>query len=90
MTRGMDENEIVARISALYPGATIDVSGADCSFEVYVISELFAGKNTLQRQKSLLDLFRQELKSGSLHALSIKARTPAEQASTGGLVQIQR
>ena len=86
----MDENEIIARIASLYPGAAVDINGADCSFEVYVISELFAGKNTLQRQQSLLDLFKAELKSGKLHALSIKARTPDEQAANSGLVQIQR
>lgn len=85
----MDENEIITRIRSLYPDAAVDVSGADCSFEVYAVSEQFAGKNTLQRQRSLLDLFKAELKSGKLHALSIKARTPSELAANSGLVQIQ-
>lgn len=85
----MDEHEITARITALYPDALVDINGADCNFEVYVISEQLAGKNTLQRQRSLLDLFKDELKSGKLHALSIKARTPSEQAGSAGLVQIQ-
>ena len=85
----MDENEIVARIRSLYADAVIDINGADCSFEVYVISEQLTGKNSLQRQKSVLDLFKDELKSGKLHALSIKARTPQEQAGNAGLVQIQ-
>ena len=85
----MDEKEIIARITSLYSDAAVDVSGADCSFEVYVVSEQLNGKSTLQRQQSLLDLFRVELKCGKLHALSIKARTPVEQAATAGLVQIQ-
>jgi acid stress-induced BolA-like protein IbaG/YrbA len=85
----MDENQIIARITSLYPDAAVDVNGADCSFEVYVISEHLNGKSTLQRQQSLLDLFKDELKCGKLHALSIKARTPMEQAATAGLVQIQ-
>ena len=85
----MDENEIAARITSLYPDAAVDISGADCSFEVYVISERLAGMSTLQRQRSLLDLFKDELKSGALHALSIKARTPSEQTASSGLVQIQ-
>lgn len=85
----MQEEEIVQRIKTLYPDAGVDLVGADCSFELYVISETFAGMNTLQRQRSILDLFRDELTSGRLHALSIKARTPAEQAGNGGLVQIQ-
>jgi BolA protein len=85
----MDENEIIARITSLYADAAVDINGADCSFEVYVISEQLGGKSTLQRQRALLDLFKDELKSGKLHALSIKARTPSEQAATSGLVQIQ-
>ena len=86
----MNENEIIERIRSIYPDAAIDISGEDCSFELYVISELLGGKGTLQRQQSILDLFRNELKSGKLHALSIKARTPEEQAAGSGLVQIQR
>jgi BolA protein len=85
----MDENEIIARITSLYADAAVDINGADCSFEVYVISAQLGGKSTLQRQRAVLDLFKDELKSGKLHALSIKARTPAEQAATSGLVQIQ-
>ena len=83
------EADIVARIETLYPGAIIDVAGADCSFEVYVISDGFNGINTLQRQKSILSLFRDDISSGKLHALSVKARTPQEQSATSGLVQIQ-
>lgn len=85
----MTEAELVDRISGLFPGAIIDVSGEDCSFEVYVISENFSGMNTLQRQKSVLALFKDEITSGKLHALSVKAKTPEEQSSTSGLVQIQ-
>ena len=83
------EADIVARIANLYPDAIIDVAGADCNFEVYVISESFSGSNTLQRQKSILSLFRDDISSGKLHALSVKARTPQEQSATSGLVQIQ-
>ena len=86
----MDENEIIDRIRSRYPEAAIDLNGADCSFEIYVVSELFDGKNSLQRQQSLLDLFKDELKTGKLHALSIKARTPAEQVANTGLVQLRR
>jgi acid stress-induced BolA-like protein IbaG/YrbA len=85
----MGEDEIVSRIAALHPDALIEVAGEDCSFEVYVISADFAGKNTLQRQRPILALFSDELASGRLHALSVKARTPDEQAGQGGLVQIK-
>lgn len=85
----MNQETIIERIMSIYPDATIDLEGADCSFEVFVVTPAFEGKNTLQRQRSILDLFSDELKTGKLHALSIKARTPVELQSTGGLVQIK-
>ncbi len=84
----MTEAEIVERVRSLYPDAVIDVAGEDCSFELYVVSEAFAGQNPLQRQKPILALFKDDIRSGALHALSVKAKTPGELAGQGGLVQI--
>ena len=85
----MTENEIIERIAELYPDAVIDIAGADCNFEVFVISERFADMGLLQRQKSILALFRDEITSGKLHALSVRAKTPQEQSAGSGLVQIK-
>jgi BolA protein len=85
----MNEEEIISRVKSVYPDAMIDVAGENCSFELYIIDEAFASQNTLQRQKSILGLFKDELVSGKLHALSVKTMTPAEQQGQGGLVQIQ-
>lgn len=76
----MKEEEIVARVRTLYPEAVIDVAGADCNFELTIIDEAFAGLGILQRQKPILALFREDISSGALHALSLKAKTPQEQA----------
>ncbi|MET0015490.1 MAG: BolA family protein [Sedimenticola sp.] len=84
----MKEEEIIERVRKLYPDAVIDVAGEDCSFELYVISKVFKGLNTLQRQKPILGLFKEEIRSGALHALSIRAKTPEEQSGNSGLVQI--
>lgn len=84
----MKEEDIVARVRTLYPDAVIDVAGEDCNFELYVVSEAFAGQNTLQRQKPILALFKDDITNGAMHALSIKAKTPDEQAGQGGLVQL--
>ena len=56
----MQAEEIVSRITTLHPSATIDVSGEDCSFAVYVISDEFQGKMTMQRQQPILALFSAE------------------------------
>ena len=86
----MKETDIIERVRTHYPNAVIDIAGEACSFELYVICEAFAGLNTLQRQKSILALFKDDISSGTLHALSIMAKTPEEQAGQGGLVQISR
>lgn len=85
----LTENDITERISQLYPDAIIDIAGADCNFEVYIISEQFNDMKLLERQKSVLALFKDEITSGKLHALSVKAKTPSEQSATAGLVQIK-
>lgn len=85
----MKEEDIIARVRGLYPDAVIDVAGEDCSFELYIVSEAFAGQGTLARQKPILALFKDDISSGALHALSIKAKTPAEQQGQAGLVQIK-
>ena len=85
----ISEDDIIARIEQKYPGAIIDVAGADCSFELFIISDSFNGMNTLQRQKSVLGLFKDEISSGKLHALSVKAKTAEEQSAGSGLIQIQ-
>ena len=87
----MQTEDIIHRIAELHPNAQIDVDGEDCSFAVYVVSDEFTGKLTMQRQQPILALFSQELSSGQLHALSVTAKTPKELESMGGggLVQIQ-
>jgi BolA protein len=85
----MTEDEITSRIATLHPNAVMEVAGADCNFELYIINEDFNGMNTMQRQKSILTLFKDELATGKLHALSIKAKTPQELEMSTGFVQIQ-
>lgn len=84
----MNEEEIVSRIKAKYSDAIVDAEGEGCSFEVVIISDGFKELNALKRQQAILGLFEDELKSGKLHALSIRAKTPAEQAGSNGLVQL--
>lgn len=84
----MNEQEIIERIRTLYPDAAIELSGENCSFEVYVVTEAFAGVKALERQRGILGLFDQELATAKLHALSVKAKTPAELGGNSGLVQI--
>ncbi|MEJ2622617.1 MAG: BolA family transcriptional regulator [Candidatus Thiodiazotropha sp.] len=85
----MTEEEIITRVRSIHPNAVVDIAGEDCSFELYVVSDAFAGVSILKRQQPILALFKEEITNGTLHALSIKAKTPAELTGQGGLVQIQ-
>jgi len=85
----MKEEDIRRRLSPLFPDAEIQINGQDCSFELQVISDAFTGQRPLKRQQTILALFKEDLQSGALHALSVKAVTPAERAPQGdGLVRI--
>lgn len=87
----METSEIEAIIQQALPDAEIDVSGEECSFTLAIISESFEGQNLMQRQKSILALFQTQLKTGRLHALTIKAYTPAQFAELQNthLVQLE-
>lgn len=78
----MNEQELMSRIKELYPDAEITVAGENCSFEVNVTSPAFADMKSLQRQRSILTLFNQEIASGELHALTVRAKTPDENAAS--------
>ena len=74
----MQAQEIVDRIRAAYPDAEVSTEGADCNFSVTIVSPAFEGLNPLQRQRPVMALFRDEISSGALHALSVTAKTPQE------------
>ena len=43
-----------------------------------IVSPIFEGLSLLQRQRAVLAVVKEEIKSGELHALSVKTFTPAE------------
>ena len=55
-------------------------AGGESHFNVTVVSAAFAGQGRVQRQRAVNALLREEL-AGPVHALSIRALTPAEAAT---------
>ena len=51
--------------------------GGESHFNLLVVSSAFEGQGRVQRQRAVNALLREEL-AGPVHALSIKALTPAE------------
>ena len=74
----MDNAQVKALIESGMPGAKVEMLGDACHMEVLVISEAFEGKSLLQRHRMVMDGVKSHIASNELHALSIKAKTPAE------------
>ena len=78
----MSPEIITARLRSALPDAQIELTGEECSFALLVVSEQLAGKSAVARQRLVLGLFAAELASGALHALTVRAKTPAELAES--------
>ncbi len=73
------ETEAVARlIEAGIPGAEVEVTGDGSHFEALVVSSEFRGKSLLEKQRMVYATVDEQIRSGELHALSIKTYTPDE------------
>jgi len=76
----MTPEDVKALIEAGMPGSTVTVTGDGSKFEATVVSTEFEGKTMVQEQKMVYATVNQEITSGALHALTIKAFTPEEWA----------
>ena len=74
----MQQSEVESMIKAAIPDAQVSVQGEGCSFTVHVVSESFEGEMPVKRQKAVMAPFAELIRSGELHAISVKANTPAE------------
>ncbi len=72
----MTEEEVNQRLQEKYPNAQIqvhDMTGAGSNFQVYIKSESFKDLSRVKRHQEVMSVFDAELKSGEVHALTIKA-----------------
>ncbi len=74
----MTLEEIQAKLEAGVEGSTVTMEGDGCNCSTLVVSPIFEGMSLLARQRMVLATVRENIDSGELHALSIKAKTPAE------------
>ncbi|WP_221797258.1 BolA family protein [Oceanobacter mangrovi] len=88
----MNPQDVQERLLGAFPDAQVEIAGADCNFSVSLVTSQFEGLRPVQRQQQVLALFQPELSDGRLHALTISASTPAEQAArqapADGLIQL--
>jgi acid stress-induced BolA-like protein IbaG/YrbA len=74
----MTLEEIQAKLEASVKDSIVTMEGDGCNCSTLVVSPIFEGMSLLARQRMVLAAVRENIDSGELHALSIKARTPAE------------
>lgn len=60
------------------PGSEAEITGDGSKFEARVVSDDFADKTTINRHKMVYAVLDEHIKSGAIHALTIKAYTPDE------------
>lgn len=75
----MEPEKVKQFIKAGLPGARVEVTGDGRHFEALVVSEAFEGKSLVQRHRMVMDTVNEQIVSDELHALSIKAKTQAEE-----------
>lgn len=55
-----------------------EFSGGSDHYAVIVVSPVFEGKTLLVRHRIIMELFKDEMGTGEVHALTIKAFTPKQ------------
>ena len=55
-----------------------DLTGTQDHLNVRVISDMFNGKNLLDRHRMIYQALDEPMKDGRIHALELKAQTPDE------------
>jgi len=71
----MSPNQMKARLETAFPKAQIhvhDLTGTEDHYEVFVGSPVFAGLSRMERHQKVMAAFAEELKTGEVHALTIK------------------
>lgn len=56
----------------------LTVEGSESKYEVEIVSNVFDKKSTIQRHKIIYALLDSYIKTGEIHALTIKAMTLSE------------
>jgi acid stress-induced BolA-like protein IbaG/YrbA len=74
----MQAEQILARLREHFTDGVFEVSGEGNHYDVQVISDAFAGLRPVKRQQLVYAAVNDWIKDGSLHAINIKALTPAE------------
>lgn len=77
----MDKKEIKEIIEKALEGSNADVDGSEGKFSANIVFDGFNGLNTIKRHKMVYNCLDSFIKSGELHAISLKTFTHGENKS---------
>ena len=83
----MEARWVQERIERALPGATVqvrDTTGTGDHFEALVVSEAFEGKTMIEQHQLVYAPLSDVLKTGELHALSLKTWSKSQWARANG------
>ena len=78
----MTTEQMKQKLEQAYPDGrveVIDLTGSQDHYQVFVESQAFAGLNRIKIHQAVMAVFDAGIKSGEVHALTIKAQTPDSQ-----------
>ncbi len=75
----MEATEIKSIIESAFDDAVVEVVVEGSHVGLNIVSEAFAGLNTLKRQQKVYGILSEHIASGAIHAVHMKTLTPAEQ-----------
>lgn len=81
----MQPSEVEKLIKDGLPACDVTVKGDGSHFEVTVVGEVFEGKSMVDEQRMVYATLGDRITSGEIHAINIKAYTPAEWATASKL-----
>jgi acid stress-induced BolA-like protein IbaG/YrbA len=77
----MTPQQLKARIEQLAPGTqaeVVDLTGTMDHYQAVVVSPAFAGKLMMEQHRMVYGLFKSEIDSNEVHALTLKTFTPEQ------------
>ena len=74
----MQPNEIKALLDAGLENCDVRVEGEGSHFDILVIGEAFAGMRPVQKQQLVYGVLKEQIASGSIHAVNIRTYTASE------------
>lgn len=73
----MSPEQMRERLHQFFPGSQVevtDLTGGGDHYEVFVQSQVFSGLTRIEQHQKVMAAFQQELKTGEVHALSIRTQ----------------